>query len=53
MNKLNQPLLGIAAVLISSPAFATTAQIPEPNVLTLLGIGVVSAILVARLKARK
>lgn len=40
-------------LLVSSAGQATTAAIPEPNTITLIGAGVVGAILLARYKARK
>lgn len=40
-------------LLLTSFAQATTASIPEPNTITLIGAGVVGAILLARYKARK
>ncbi|MCF7980393.1 MAG: hypothetical protein K9K86_00305 [Pseudomonadales bacterium] len=57
MEQQKNNLLTMSAIAagfaIASPIWATTAQIPEPNIITLLGIGVVSAILLARYKARK
>ncbi|MCB1663514.1 MAG: hypothetical protein H6995_07440 [Pseudomonadales bacterium] len=55
MNKITvlNTLAAVAGLMIASPIWATTAQIPEPNIITLLGIGVVSAILFTRYKIRK
>jgi len=46
-------LAATSGIALTTPLWATTAQVPEPNIITLLGIGVVSAILIARYRARK
>ena len=46
-------LLAAAALVTSSAAWALTAQVPEPGSLALFGVGIASAILVARYIKKK
>ena len=50
---LNRLIVSTAALAITTPAWATTVGVPEPNTLFLIGAGVVSAILIARYKTKK
>jgi len=42
-----------AGVAITSPAWALFQPVPEPGTFSLIGAGIVSAILIARYKAKK
>ena len=50
---LSKALLFVTGVAITSPAWALFQVVPEPNTLALFGAGVISAILIARYKAKK
>jgi hypothetical protein len=42
-----------AGLVITLPAWATTQPIPEPNIMALFGVGIASAILIARYMRKK
>jgi hypothetical protein len=42
-----------AVVLASSPAFATTVQIPEPSMLSIYGAGIAGLVIASRWLRRK
>ncbi len=43
----------VGLALIASPAFAQPLPVPEPGTLSIFAVGVVGAIIVARLRNRK
>jgi len=50
---VSKAAVGAVGLALTSPAWALFQPVPEPNTFFLIGAGVISAILIARYKAKK